>query len=284
MNENFENAIHEIVPLNQHIPIRIFYGHDKERSYIVPHFHEDIEIIALKTGTLKLTDKTQNYFLKAGDIHIFNSNTIHSILSEDMSMEAVVLQISYKFVREFSPEIDLYQFSAQLFHEDHGSVHILREELFKLIACTESQSEFSNLKAYSILFHILELLLENFSYRITTKQARANSKYYQRIYKLTDYMKKHFSEQIFLTDLADMVHLNPSYLSRFFKQHFGITFYEYLTNIRLEYAYTQITQTDLPVMTIMDESGFQTYHQFNKEFKKRYNATPRQLRSKSKST
>lgn len=270
----------EIILLEDKLPIRIFYGHDTHKAYIAPHFHEDIELIGLRKGTLKGTDAGKPFTMGPGDIHIFNSNVIHTTLSEDLTMEAVILQISQSFLRTILLDRDKYLLQDQLSAQNTDTKKLLTK-LFELLTSTQNQTtSFSYLTSYARLFECIELLFSRFSYEISQKEQTMQSKYYQRMRALTDYIQDHYYEPITLSDLAEVVHLNPSYLSRFFKQHFGMTFFEYVTSIRLDHAYRQIRQTDLPIMVICDLCGFQTYHQFNKEFKKIYGMTPNQLRKK----
>lgn len=271
----------EIIPLEDKLPIRIFLGRDTHESYIAPHFHEDIELIGLRKGTLRVTDNGEFFTLGPGDIHVFNSNNIHTTLSKDLTMEAVILQISQSFLRTILVDSDKYLFQKQLSVENPATAKLLTK-LFALLDSTENQAEpFSYLASYTHLFESIELLYRYFSYETTQKERTISSKYYQRMRLLTDYIQEHYYETITLNDLAEMVHLNPSYLSRFFKKHSGMTFFEYVTSVRLDHAYQQLCQTDLPIMMIGDLSGFKTYHQFNKEFKKIYGMTPKEQRKKT---
>ncbi|MFV0560364.1 MAG: helix-turn-helix domain-containing protein [Enterococcus sp.] len=274
------NVSREIVLLEKHLPIRIFYGHDSKRSYIAPHFHEDIELIGLKKGTLLITDQNNQLTLQKGDIHIFNSHTIHSTLSEDPTMEAVILQISPSTLKNIFPDIAKYAFLSNLSAKDPLVTQLLAK-MFTLLESTHAHNKFGYLHSYALIFELLDTLFTNFSYEISTKEMKTKLKYHERMTQLTQYIQQNYHLPLSLDELSQVVHLNPSYLSRFFKKYFGMTFFDYLTSIRLDHAYHQLLETELPIMDIYQFCGFQTYHQFNQSFKKVYGQTPSHLRKKA---
>ena len=45
----------EIISPDANLPVRIFFSNDQRPSYIPPHFHEDIEMIFLLSGSLTVS-------------------------------------------------------------------------------------------------------------------------------------------------------------------------------------------------------------------------------------
>lgn len=99
------------------------------------------------------------------------------------------------------------------------------------------------------------------------------------ISKAMDYIGKHFSENITLQALAKEVSLNPSYLSRVFKQVTGKSFKEYLNNVRIEEAKRLIRYTDYPLLDIAIAVGYDSQSYFSQIFKKETGLTPNQFRA-----
>ena len=91
-------------------------------------------------------------------------------------------------------------------------------------------------------------------------------------------MQEHLSEEISLTLLADVFHLNPQYIGQLFKNEIGVNFLSYLTNIRMERAKKLLVSTDLPVAEVAQRSGYADYRVFTKAFKKAEGVTPSQYR------
>lgn len=92
------------------------------------------------------------------------------------------------------------------------------------------------------------------------------------------YMQEHLSEEISLSVLADVFHLNPQYISQLFKNEIGVGFLAYLTNIRIEKAKKLLLSTSLSVTEIAEHTGYSDYRVFTKVFKKTEGITPSQFR------
>lgn len=98
------------------------------------------------------------------------------------------------------------------------------------------------------------------------------------IRKAMKYIQEHFSEPITLEDIANYVHLNPSYFSSIFKQACGSSFKEYLNMIRIEESKRLLSNTDYSLINIAISTGFEDQSYFSKVFKKYTGITPRQYR------
>lgn len=96
--------------------------------------------------------------------------------------------------------------------------------------------------------------------------------------KTAEYITGHFSEAITLAEAASFVHMNPSYLSKLFKNVTGMTFTEYLNKVRLEEAKRLLNHTDYSIIDIAVACGFSNQSYFTKVFKKYTGTTPKQYR------
>jgi len=92
------------------------------------------------------------------------------------------------------------------------------------------------------------------------------------------YIELHLREPIGLRDVAEQVHLNPSYFSSLFKEKTNLTFSEYVTRSRVQRAKQLLLNTDMPVSAIAEEAGYQTVKYFTTLFKEYEGMTPSQFR------
>lgn len=88
------------------------------------------------------------------------------------------------------------------------------------------------------------------------------------------YVSQHLDQGFGLREVADHVHLNPSYFSVLFKEQMEMTFIEYVTRLRIQKAKELLLQTKLPVSEIAERVGYQTTKYFNKVFKDYEGASP----------
>lgn len=97
------------------------------------------------------------------------------------------------------------------------------------------------------------------------------------IKKAADYIHSHFrSEQIEITQLAEMCSVSETYFRKLFKLHYGVSPKRYIIGLQLETA-AQLLQSQLYSVTdVCERSGFVDTKYFTKLFKSRYGCSPKQ--------
>lgn len=97
-------------------------------------------------------------------------------------------------------------------------------------------------------------------------------------------IRKHISDNIHLQDeislvrLADLVHFNPSYLSRLFKQTVGVNISDYISDIRIRKAKQLLEDKSLKINAVAEALGYMNATNFARFFKKATNMTPQEYR------
>lgn len=94
------------------------------------------------------------------------------------------------------------------------------------------------------------------------------------------YIAEHYSEDISLTQVAQLVNLSPIYLSRLFKKEEGINFLDYLSQYRINVAKKLLQDMKYNMIEITDLSGFRNTKYFSKIFKKIVGITPSEYRKR----
>ncbi len=87
------------------------------------------------------------------------------------------------------------------------------------------------------------------------------------------------AEDLTLKAVARACGVSEGHLSRLFHHATGLTFREYLTQVRVEHARTLILQSGRGITEIAYESGFQSLSQFHRVFRKVYGTSPGKLRA-----
>jgi YesN/AraC family two-component response regulator len=81
-----------------------------------------------------------------------------------------------------------------------------------------------------------------------------------------------------LAEAAGLVHLNPSYFCKLFKQHTATTFTDYVTNVRMKEAARLLENTSLRITEIAERLGYSDPAYFSNTFKKTIGQTPSDYR------
>lgn len=98
------------------------------------------------------------------------------------------------------------------------------------------------------------------------------------ISRLMAYMTEHIDGDLSLCTLSEKLHLNPSYLSRRFKELTGKNLTEAILEIRMEKACHLLRTTSLRISEIAQMVGYETAANFSRVFKKSMEVTPREFR------
>lgn len=99
------------------------------------------------------------------------------------------------------------------------------------------------------------------------------------INKAIDYIYDNYNKDLSLNDVAGYVKLNPSYFSRLFKSYVGISFVEYVKNVKVSVAKRLLRSTNDKVYTVCNKVGYTSVQYFTNLFKDKVGVTPKQYRN-----
>lgn len=90
------------------------------------------------------------------------------------------------------------------------------------------------------------------------------------------YLHNHYSRDLSLTEVADIFHVNSSYLSRTFSKEAGKGFSTYLTELRINKALNIMEEGNLKIYEIAEQVGMPNPESFSRSFKKIIGISPRE--------
>jgi len=145
----------------------------------------------------------------------------------------------------------------------------------------------NNMKRLMFFYEIMDLIgnSDSFSFLasanyIKTKFETTNT----RVNRIHEFLMNNYQNEIDLDEVADIVHMAPASVCRFFKSSTGLTIFEYLNKIKIDYSCQLLMNTDQNIVNISYDCGFNNLSHFNKQFRKFIKKTPtefRKLREKS---
>jgi YesN/AraC family two-component response regulator len=104
----------------------------------------------------------------------------------------------------------------------------------------------------------------------------------ENVRKALDFIHRHIQAPLTIKEVAQHVHLNPSYFSVLFKEETGINFTDYMTQYRIRKAKELLVETNEGLDEISERIGYQTTSYFIKTFKKLERMTPNEYRTRMK--
>lgn len=100
----------------------------------------------------------------------------------------------------------------------------------------------------------------------------------QRLEAVRVYCACNYSRPIGLDDISRYVGMNKSAFCTFMKHCTGMTYSEYLNDMRLAKAKEMLRHTENGIAEIALDCGFQNVTYFNRLFKRKYACTPKEMR------
>lgn len=225
-------------------------------------------------------------------IRLYKENSIEDIDMHDMESELFrkVKQGNLKDSNKILDELMVYIYVSE--GRNIESIKNRCIELYSLIsrAALEGGAQTQEIFAFNNLLQkdlnnlrtidsISKWMLDALSYYVESIITISCSENEMVIKKAIKYMNGSFKEFIKLEDVANLVHLNPSYFSTLFKKETGMKFVDYLLELKIEESKHMLINTDESILDIAMASGFNSQSYFTRAFKKNTGMTPKQFKS-----
>ena len=267
-------------------PFSIYHIANVKRSFQIPvHWHDEFEIIYVKSGFLTVSISGENYIGKPGDAFVVSPGNLHFMGSQTGNVDYFTFLFPLKYISFRTDDIlddkllePLNSGHLMISPEIEDTVKEQCEQLVEIYGAKkeESQSKITaQIKTKIILLQfILELWKKGFIVENDTGGKNTVEK------EMVSYIQQNFTGKILLKEFGKQFHLSEKYISRYFKEHFHITISQYVTYLRLEHAKQLLQDTDIPVTEVAMQSGYQNVSYFIRSFKKTYGMSPLKYRNK----
>lgn len=258
--------------------------------YEVIHYHPEIQLTLIldSTGLAYIGDQILTFnpgdiFLVGGNLpHIFKNDEEYFQADKIARARAISIYFRYEFLELFMclPEaIELKYFvEAGKYGIYYPSTHeSLQSHFF-------SMHESSGFERVPRLLQMLNIIASGDAYQILSKSMELHKHTGKdpRIEKIFDFIINHFTEPISLELMAEHNNMTPTSFSRYFKKVTRKTFSGYLNEVRISHACHLMVYKGYTVTGACFESGFRNISNFNRQFKRITNSTPREYQRKVK--
>lgn len=253
-----------------------------EGSVSDSHFHNYIELTMVLRGGLTYTLAGRQYHLGSRDFIFSNPYEIHAInqIADDTNL--IILEIetnSYKPL--FSSDESLFfRWDETYNNRNLDFYHNITTSIRNIITASINQEPAWLARAgqdiISILIAIYEQC-ENYSYN---SKSLSNIEYQtQKASEIMEYLNAHYMEPISLQVLSEVVHLSAPYISKLFKETFGVGFLEYLNQLRVQKSIPALENTSDYILDIALSVGFNNAKTYGRAFQQVMGVTPSEYRS-----
>lgn len=254
------------------------------------HWHNEVEVLYISKGALKLEVPHCTMILKEGDGAFINAKVLQTATSADNgickiksfvfdaqlifgSLESAIEQ---KYVRPLlnCTGIDAVHFKNDtLWHKD--AIHCIKEAF----RCYEEEMFGYELYIRDFLSKIWMLIITNMRKELEKGQLPVNTEA-ARVKEMIRYIQTHYVESVLLKDIADSAAVSERECLRCFNKVLGTTPMQYLLSYRISAAAGLLTSSDMTVTEIGQASGFASPSYFSLKFKALMELTPSQYRQR----
>lgn len=269
----------EEVDYLQESHLRIWYN-TQEDAYAM-HHHPAVEVILCVEQTYHVTVTNQAFTLHPGDILVIPPHLLHSMEGDKGARFIGLFNIDMLNVFSDLKILAPTFLTPHLLNPDQTpeTYDFVYKTFIKII-----DYYFSNeiMWEFSIYSKILELLalIGQYRYGATlhdSKLDKSASENYEKFATLLTYIDSHYANEITLEQAAALVGFSKFHFSRLFKEFTNCTFYDYLSQTRIQAA-KRLLSTSTSITDIAFQTGFNSLTSFCRCFKKYTDLSPSEYR------
>ncbi len=238
-----------------------------------------LRIFFMLHGTCHIQYRQSTAHLHENDIAFLPSGAPYLLIDEDESVSIYCLQVHPAYFDTFCPQLRSIQFEQFHIPQNPGDpVYTnLCGCLAGIIFPALSDENVSNLEALTNLNRLILFLCREFSAQ--AKDGSAEDTYINsRIRDILRYIQDNYQNKMTLEDISRHIGLHPQYFSTFFYKHFHEKFLDFVNRYRVNRSLEELTRTDLSILDIALNVGFQNHKSYNNAFKKYYHMLPSDYR------
>lgn len=238
------------------------------------HFHQNPEIIYVLEGSVEVEVESEKYRLEKGEILLVNANKRHALRETGGELFLALFHINFTMLSE-SMGTNRILFWCNSAEDRNDAYEKLKKVLDRILGQYYNREKEGGLYLNSICYEAVYLLTSYFMVRADDTRLREQlNPDSSRVFEIQNYVQSNYMKQISLNDLAQKLYLTNAYLSKYIKKRFGLSFVEYVNNVRLFHAVDDLLYSDRKITRIALDNGFPTTAAFNKAFKEIYHVTP----------
>jgi len=247
------------------------------------HINYEIGLVLEGNGIYRTSNGDRE--INKGDIFVFTSNEPHCIIDiTSENLKLLNIQLSNKIIENI-PDLNR-SYPYLLFNHSkrfdckipRNNSEIIREKILMIEKEFCEKNIGYECVISSLISEIFIALIRNFDYY--ESEENPSNIIIKKLQDGIDYINKHYTENITLEEIAEKSNITPNYFSALFKECLNMKLWDYITAKRIEKAQRMLKKdkTELTILEIANECGFNNTANFNRSFKMHTGLTPTEYR------
>lgn len=275
-------AFHENRSYQSAFPFTAFISHNID---FLAHWHNDLEMIYVLEGSIRMGINSDTRVLQAGDLAVCSSGDIHYYDSKDNTSRLILVIFNPSLIgfpagwplnmRLTTPFIERRPGVA----EDEAVSRRLPAIMQELLQEYTRKLPQHEQLIIGMLHELCGLCLRHIPLdTVSPHKDKRRISTMKIMQEVLEYLDVNYMHPISLADAARHANMSLFYFSRFFKSIAGMSYIAYLSTIRINQAERLLLDTDKSILDIALECGFSNIRTFNRVFKQIKQRTPSELR------
>ncbi len=227
-----------------------------------------VRIYYIRNGEAELTLTSGHQVLREGHLYFIPS---FQILSGDCAEH-----LGHYFIHLIPDVFTEHFFSLLALNKEVPIPHDTADYLFRNVMDYHATD---TTHAKIVTANSLRLILSHFFRETPGRNDAPTGHDLSKFIRVFDYIDKHIGESIRLSDLANLMFMNPVYFSSLFKKSFGISPQQYIQQKKMDRARLLLADPALPIASVASELHFYDPAAFTAFFKKNTGQTPKEFRA-----
>ena len=261
-------------------PFSTYHIKNAGRSFQIPvHWHDELEIIYVKSGCLTVSISGESYIGNAGDVFVVSPGNLHLMGAQTGTVDYFTFLFPLKYISFRTDDMlndkllePLNSGQLMISPRVRGTAKELCEQLIAIYVAKNNESESKITAQIKTKIILLQFILEMWKQGFVIENDTSGRNTVEK--EMVSYVQQNFTGKISLKEFGEQFHLSEKYISRYFKEHFHIALSHYVTYLRLEHAKQLLQDTDIPITEVAMQSGYQNVSYFIRSFKKAYGVSP----------
>ena len=179
------------------------------------------------------------------------------------------------------PTFDQLRFSLVFDPEDTAKTEAyaqLKAHMTAILQQQEDGEPAAKLDRQARLFAVTALLVRHFSQPLAMEETKLQRSDMTRLEPLLEHIQLHHGEELPLDEAVDFMGLNKEYFCRLFKKNMGVSYLQYVYQVRTTAVCRELETTEDPIGEIAERHGFRDPKMLNQYFREIYGCTPSEKR------
>lgn len=255
--------------------------HNSREHY---HWHNFYEISYICSGQAACFVDGEIYPVHQGDIVVFNAGEVHGWEMEE-DIELLVLTFSKEMItgdRYIDDEILRFfdNLTSNFTNILNGQMEATKEIHHSLCSAWQEWTGGEIAKNLMIKAELLKILTYLNRYfvngEVDFEAVKQKRKELKRLDEVMKYIDAHYMEKLTVEEVASVANMSAGHFSKLFHKIMGQRYIDYIIQKRIQKAKEMLETTELTVVDIAMECGFNNIANFYRTYRKFYQKAPRE--------